>query len=231
MPLQIQMLHSLSIACTLPEATPFQVQRGLHQMQRTLLRCCCSAFLAPDLQPVAQQLRCVCRSSKNSSPKRGNLSPPRGNLSPPRGDISPKRDVSPKPSRAGTLRGPFVLSVNSSAFSTLPSAMQTGGAGRAAPLPGVEAFPELAAMEAEFQKSLARGMLPIQKPGIFSWTLTMRQVIEVSCLTLEKDCSDAVERKPSQTLTPTTGNYMLQSRCRVQDALALYAYRYIKAHA
>ena len=38
--------------------------------------------------------------------------------------------------------------------------MQTGGAGRAAPLPGVEAFPELAAMEAEFQKSLARGMVP-----------------------------------------------------------------------
>ncbi|DBA74159.1 hypothetical protein WJX77_004162 [Trebouxia sp. C0004] len=105
------------------------------------------------------------RSSKNSSPKRGNLSPPRGNLSPPRGDVSPKRDVSPKPCRAGTLRGPFVLSVNSSAFSvsTLPSATQTGGAGRAAPLPGVEAFPELAAMEAEFQNNLARG--PI-KPSL-----------------------------------------------------------------
>ena len=93
---------------------------------------------------------CECRSSKNSSPKRGNLSPPRG-------DVSPKRDVSPKPSRAGTIRGPFVLSANPSAFSlsTLPSTMQAG----VAPLPGVEAFPELAAMEADFQKSLARGTL------------------------------------------------------------------------
>ncbi len=46
--------------------------------------------------------------------------------------------------------------------------MQTGDAGRAAPLPGVEAFPELAAMEADFQKSLVRGMVPVQNPGICS---------------------------------------------------------------
>lgn len=98
---------------------------------------------------------CSCRSSKNSSPKRGRLSPPRGNL-------SPKRDVSPKPSRGGTLKGPFVLSPNPSAFSlsTLPSALQAGDAGRVAPLPGVGDFPELAAMEADFQRNLARGVMP-----------------------------------------------------------------------
>ena len=125
--------------------------------------------LGSDLQIVAQQLRCKCRSSKNSSPKRGNLSPPRGNLSPPRRDTSPKRDVSLKPFRAGSLRGPFVLSVNSSAFSlsTLRGAMQTGDAGRAAPLPGAEAFPELAAMEADFQNSLARGMVAVHYYRIF----------------------------------------------------------------
>ena len=97
-----------------------------------------------------------CRSSKNSSPKRGRVSPPRGNL-------SPKRDVSPKPSRAGTLRGPFVLSPNPSAFSlsTLPTALQAGDAVRVAPLPGVGDFPELAAMEADFQRSLARGAAAI----------------------------------------------------------------------
>lgn len=103
---------------------------------------------------------CSCRSSKNSSPKRGRVSPPRGNL-------SPKRDVSPKPSRAGTLKGPFVLSPNPSAFSlsTLPSALQAGDAGRVAPLPGVGDFPELAAMEADFQRNLARGVvLPLTLP-------------------------------------------------------------------
>lgn len=97
----------------------------------------------------------LCRSSKNSSPKRGRASPPRS-------DLSPKRDVSPKPSRAGTLRGPFVLSPNPSAFSlsTLPTTLQMGDAGRVAPLPGVGDFPELAAMEADFQRSLARGAIP-----------------------------------------------------------------------
>lgn len=42
--------------------------------------------------------------------------------------------------------------------------MQTGGASKVAPLPGVEGFPELAAMEAEFPKSLARGMICAVKP-------------------------------------------------------------------
>ena len=46
--------------------------------------------------------------------------------------------------------------------------MQTGSAGGAAPLPGVEAFPELAAMEADFQKNLARGMVPIKILGCFA---------------------------------------------------------------
>jgi len=88
-----------------------------------------------------------------------------------------------------------VLSVNSSAFSlsTLPGAMQTGDAGRAAPLPGVEAFPELAAMEADFQNSLARGMVPIQNPRIFDEPLAMPNLIEASCRTPEKHCSDAIE--------------------------------------
>lgn len=105
----------------------------------------------------------TCRASKNSSPKRGRVSPPRGNL-------SPKRDVSPKPSRAGTLRGPFVLSPNPSAFSlcTLPSTMQAGDAGRPPPLPGVGDFPELAAMEADFQRSLARGVI-VTPPQLSSW--------------------------------------------------------------
>ena len=137
-----------------------------------LLQCLVAASwcLFGSCQPIAQQVNCVCRSSKNSSPKRGNLSPPRrGNLSPPRGDTSPKRDVSPKPFRAGTLKGPFVLSVNSSAFSlsALPGATQTGGPGSVAPLPGVEAFPELAAMEADFQKNLARGMVSMPNHGVF----------------------------------------------------------------
>ncbi len=58
-----------------------------------------------------------------------------------------------------------MLSPKPSAFSlnTLSTTLRGGEAGRGAPLPGVGDFPELAAMEADFQRSLARGvMLPLQ---------------------------------------------------------------------
>ena len=56
-----------------------------------------------------------------------------------------------------------MLSPNPSAFSlsTLPTTLQLGDARGAAPLPGVGDFPELAAMEADFQRSLARGLISL----------------------------------------------------------------------
>ena len=56
-----------------------------------------------------------------------------------------------------------MLSPNPSAFSlsTLPITLQVGDARVAAPLPGVGDFPELAAMEADFQRGLARGIVSV----------------------------------------------------------------------